>query len=81
MQKKYYPIEGIQFSIKEDLTLEENEEVRRLIRGFYSGGGRSEMEKFLAIVLETSDRKFIQGKFNFGKAKESAVTEIVKDFF
>lgn len=82
MQKKIYTVDGVGFSLKEDLTLEENEEVRRLIGGFYSGsGGRGAMEKFLAMVLESGDKKFIPGKFNFGRAKESVVTEIVKDFF
>lgn len=86
MQKKIYKINENNFSLKEDLTVEESEEVQELLNDFYSSGENGiiphgGIRRFLSLVLcaENNDEQTLLA--DFGKAKESVVLEVIKDFF
>lgn len=89
MQKKVYQIENAKFQLKEDLTVEESEKVQKLLNAFYSAGESyvsenmpaDEIKKFLSLVLEPEKASIPETVVDFGKAKESVVLEVIKDFF
>jgi hypothetical protein len=89
MQKKVYQIEKSKFLLKEDLTVEESEKVQKLLNTFYSAGENyvgenmpvEEIKQFLSLVLEPENSSVAENTVDFGKAKESVVLEVIKDFF
>lgn len=89
MQRKTYTIGSDVFYLKDDLTVEESESVQELIDGLYeqeqnnrSGSiSRCGIKKFLALVLEPAGCSRLQNETDFGKAKESVVLDVIKDFF
>jgi len=89
MQTKVYQIENIKFHLKSDLTVEESEKVQKILNSFYSGGDNyvrenmpaDDIKKFLSLVVEPEDQGNLDAIPDFGKAKESVVLEIIKDFF
>ena len=89
MQKKTYKIMDTLFCLKDDLTIEESEMVQNLLGEFDSerdgcssgiipNGG---IRKFLSMILEPSEPGCQVTDCDYGKAKESVVQEIIKDFF
>jgi hypothetical protein len=89
MQKKVYQIEEDRYHLKEDLTVEESETVQELLDGFYAAGEecrdgvvpRGGIRKFLSLVLECDNKEKEVNEADFGKARESVVLEVIKDFF
>ena len=86
MQLKAYEIEGAKYFLKEDLTLEESEQVQKLMNTLYTAGNNpnenypsGEIRKFLALVLEQTESSIAET--DFGKVKESIALEVIKDFF
>lgn len=96
MSKKIYKIVNVDFVLKTDLTLDEAEEVQELFKNLFIQGeqaeeqtglvtgsfSNTEIKKFLSIALEPvcTEAKLYEG-FDFGKAKETVVVEVIKDFF
>lgn len=89
MQKKVYQIDEDKFHLKEDLTVEESETVQELLDGFYASEEecrsgaipRGGIRKFLSLVLEPENKEKNFNESDFGKARESVVLEVIKDFF
>ncbi len=89
MHIKHYQIEHMKFRLKEDLTVEESEKVQLILNSFYSAGEdyvnenmqAGDIKKFLSIVIEPEEPDSTGVVPDFGKAKESVVMEIIKDFF
>lgn len=89
MQKKMYQIDEAQYRLKEDLTVEESETVQELLDGFYTAGENCRngiiphqgIRKFLSLVLEPENAGRGVSESDFGKARESVVLEVIKDFF
>jgi hypothetical protein len=89
MQKKIYQIEEAKYHLKEDLTVEESETLQELLDGFYTAGENCQngiiphtgIRRFLSLVLEPEDSQKQVNESDFGKARESVVLEVIKDFF
>jgi hypothetical protein len=83
MLKKNYDLNGNNFRLKEDFTLEESEIIQNLIQGFYEEGNNytSGIKKFLSLVLQPDNPEVNTVDFDFGPAKESVAREIIRDFF
>ncbi len=89
MQRKTYLINGKKFLLKEDFTIEECEEIQKLMEQIYeSGSGNSTaiysfggIKKFLSKSLSPAEEIKAGDETDFGKAAESVALEVIKDFF
>ena len=87
MDKKTYEIDGVSFNLKTDYDLDESDKLTSLFGGLEAENNKiisgkfsnNQIKEILSIVLipQTS----LQESFNYGKAKETVVAEVIKDFF
>lgn len=94
MIDKIYKIGHNEFRLKTDLTLDESERIQEVIKNIYTPDGKtfagnitgSEIKLFLSLSLEQiiapgTKSNSDNSNIDFGKATESVVAEILKDFF
>lgn len=89
IKNEIFIIDGVEFKLKQDLTLDESEEAGKLLNLFFSPAtttvlaraSSNDIKKFLSIVLERADGKPIETDFNFGKIKESVQLKVFLFFF
>lgn len=81
-----YNIAGVNFTLKEDLTLDESEKLQKYFERLKSEGSEirggytnDELKDILHTVLETKER--LPEGFSFGQCKGQMATEIIRDFF
>jgi hypothetical protein len=88
IKNETFLIGGVEFKLKQDLTLDESEESGKLLSLFFSpstttviaSASAKDIKKFLSVVLERVDGQS-SGNFDFGKAKESVQLRVFLFFF
>ncbi|MDD4291995.1 MAG: hypothetical protein PHX51_07170 [Clostridia bacterium] len=84
--EKVYMIDGVEFVRKEKFTLDESDELGRILSVVMSGNDllgnfNNNFKKFLSMVLIRKDGEAMSDDFNYGKVDEEEAGEIFKAFF
>lgn len=86
MSEKTYKINDVEFIGKEKFTLDESEEIGKLLSVVVSGNDllgnfNGNFKKFLSMVLVRKDGQRVDDNFSYGQIDEDDAAEIFKDFF